>query len=131
MTARKYNIIQRGPNKGRIRAIGDIPSKAIRRGDVGGFVDGYHNLSQEGLCWVVDDARITGNAHVKDDAWIWGNAEVSGNAVILGQTMLGGTSKVSGFAVVMNGYHRDLVVSSSEVIVQTEEEGLALWESTM
>jgi hypothetical protein len=34
----------------------------------GGYVEGYHNLSQEGNCWIGSGVAVYGNARVKDDA---------------------------------------------------------------
>lgn len=34
----------------------------------GGYVEGYHNLSQEGNCWIGRGVAVYGNARVKDDA---------------------------------------------------------------
>lgn len=33
----------------------------VSAGDIGGFVEKESNLSQEGACWVSDDARVSGN----------------------------------------------------------------------
>lgn len=34
----------------------------------GGYIEGYHNLSQEGNCWIGRGVAVYGNARVKDDA---------------------------------------------------------------
>lgn len=46
----------------------------VKKGDRGGFIQSEDNLSQEGNCWVYDrskvmeNARVSGNAGVLDDA---------------------------------------------------------------
>ena len=59
-------------------------SKDIKKGDRGGYIESYKNLSELDKCWVYDNARVYGNATVKDDTKIRGNAKVHGNACIEG-----------------------------------------------
>ena len=61
----KYEIItdQEDENCGHIRALIDFGN--VRKGDIGGKIDKYDNLSQEGDCWVSYDARVYGNAEVR------------------------------------------------------------------
>lgn len=54
----------------------------ITRGDLGGYVEGYHNLSQEGGCWIYDYAKVYGNARIEDNAILISTSIVYGNAVI-------------------------------------------------
>ena len=75
-------------NLKRIRALRDIPEINVMKGDLGGYVQSEHNLSQEGNCW------ISGNA------WVSGNAQVSGHAQVSGYTWVSGYAKVSGHAQV-------------------------------
>lgn len=58
----KYLIIDNGINKGRIKALKDFGT--ITKGTIGGYVDSYKNLSQEGYAWVYGNARVSGNAKV-------------------------------------------------------------------
>ena len=48
---KKYEIVNK-----RVKALRDFAD--IRKGDVGGFVDGEHNLSHEGNCWIYDCAEV-------------------------------------------------------------------------
>lgn len=50
----------------RIQAIKDFGD--VKAGDKGGWVSGYHNLSQEGNCWIYDDACACDDSHVSDNA---------------------------------------------------------------
>ena len=40
----------------------------IKKGDFGGYLKCYHNLSQFGNCWVYDNAIIAENAQVSENA---------------------------------------------------------------
>lgn len=58
-------------------------------GTVGGWIEGEHNLSQEGEC------RVWGNAQVCGNAQVFGNAEVYGNARLCGEDVVYGNARVS------------------------------------
>lgn len=51
----------------RIKALKDFGN--VKKGELGGYVESEHNLSQEGNCWVC------GNAEVYDNAEVCGNAD--------------------------------------------------------
>jgi NDP-sugar pyrophosphorylase family protein len=84
----------------RLKAVKDFSD--VKKGELGGYVKGYYNLSQEGNCWVYNTARInkraivTGNAIIKNKATVTGNAIVSGRAVISGNAIISGDDVVSG-----------------------------------
>ena len=52
----------------RIQALKDFGD--VKAGDLGGYIESEKNLSQEGNCWVADNARVSGNARVYGDAEI-------------------------------------------------------------
>lgn len=60
-----------------LRDFGDV-----KAGDVGGYVESEKNLSHYGNCWIYDDAKVYGNARVKDNAKISDDANVFGNAIV-------------------------------------------------
>ena len=62
----------------RIRALRDLPRHGVKAGDLGGYVEGTHNLS--GDAWVADHAWVSGNAQVAGRALVAGNARVYGDA---------------------------------------------------
>jgi len=71
--------------------------RRIRRlsdGLVGGWIEKEENLSQEGTCFVYDEAIAYRNGSVLEDATISGTSEVFGNAAV------SGFSKVSGCVIV-------------------------------
>lgn len=53
----------------------------IKKGFKGGFVQSENNLSQEGNCWIFDDAMVYENARVTGNAEVFGG-EICGNAII-------------------------------------------------
>ena len=96
----------------RIRALIDIEPN-IKAGDLGGFVTGYHNLSQEGNCWIHPNAIVTDNAHVQDDAQILGDAMVGGHATIRDRAIITDQAIVFSNATVSG----DAYVSDEAVVV--------------
>ena len=121
----KYELLEKDEETGlfRIRALRDIPEAGVKAGDLGGFVAGEGNLSQEDGAWVADKARvydsarvyeyaqIYGGARVYEYAWIYGGAEIYGNAEIRGYAWIYGDARVfgqaqiSGFARVCKNGH--------------------------
>ena len=69
-----------------IRALIDFGNVAV--GDLGGGIESEKNLSQEGNCWVYDNATVCG------DARIYGNARIRGNAEVYGDTRVCGTQDI-------------------------------------
>ena len=61
----------------------------VKKGDLGGWVEDYRNLSQSGNAWVYDDAQVfdyalvCGNASIEDNASIESDANVFSNAKFL------------------------------------------------
>lgn len=82
----------------RIEALRNFGS--IKTGDKGGFVQSYHNLSQEGDCWIHGEAKVFGNAKVYENAQVFGSAEVCGYASVKGDAFVFGRAKVYGWVKV-------------------------------
>ena len=95
----------------------------VNVGDLGGWIQSESNLSQDGNCWVYDDAYISDNGNVSGDAVLKNmasvcmNADVSGTTTLLRHTcitdnaIIGGDStivnlKIDGDAIATNGIHR-------------------------
>lgn len=91
MTKKKYELTEnaktiRGHTLYQIRAVEDFVTWngiEVSTGDLGGFIKSEYNLSQRGRCWVMDDAKVYGEARVCDDAVIAGNSSISGYALVL------------------------------------------------
>ena len=88
MNGKKYELLQdqtiewRGRTLYRICALRDFGS--VHAGDVGGYIECEHNLSQNGNAWVYGDAQVYG------DAWVYGNAQVYGDAWVYGDAQVYG-----------------------------------------
>ena len=117
MNADKYELTDEttslvGHTLHRIKALKDIPSMKVKKGDLGGFVESYDNLDQKGDCWVGDDAYVFGNAKVYDNAKVYGDALVYGIAKVYGYTEVYGNVKIYGSARV---YGLSKVYDTAEV----------------
>ena len=76
----------------RIRALRNFSDVYV--GDVGGWVQGEHNLSQSGNCWVADDAFVCGDAIVRDSAVVKDHALVKDSAVVEEYAVVSGHARV-------------------------------------
>ena len=82
----------------RIRALKDFGF--INKGDLGGWVESEENLSQEGNCWIYNDAKVYNNARVFGNVIVFDNATISDNAIIHGNATVCNNAKVFGNAKV-------------------------------
>lgn len=88
----------------RIEALRDFSD--VKKGDKGGFVENEENLSQNGDCWVYnnakvfDNAKVYDNAKVCDNALVYDNAEIRSNAQVLGYAQVHSNAQVRGNAEV-------------------------------
>ncbi len=74
--------------------------KRLSDGLIGGFIETERNLSQEGSCFIYDNARVCGDAQVYGNAWVSGDAKVFDNAQVYGDAWVSGDARVSGTALV-------------------------------
>ena len=78
-----------------LKSFGDV-----KKGDLGGWIEDYSNLSQSDNAWVYDkakvydDARVFDNAKVRDHARVYGDAWVYDNAMVYGHAMVCGNAQV-------------------------------------
>ena len=103
-------------NLHRIRAVTDL-NEDVLAGMLGGYVESYDNLDQEGYAWISADAIacenavVCGDAVLTDHAVARGNAYVGKNAMMTGHAiaqddaaicggLLTGESCVCGYAVI-------------------------------
>ncbi|WP_272659413.1 hypothetical protein [Providencia sp. PROV172] len=63
--------------------------------EYGGWVSSESNLSQEGNCFILDDAMVYGNAHISGDAQISGNACICDDAKVYDNAMVYGNALIS------------------------------------
>lgn len=84
-------------NMHRIIAKIDIPRHGVKKGDLGGYVENPHILSDQGDAWIGGDAKAYGKVRVEGDALIADKARVVNDNT---RTSNNGFLKVSGNAVI-------------------------------
>ena len=84
----------------------------VKKGELGGFVEKEDNLSQDGNCWVYNDAKVFDEAKVFGNARVYGHAEVHGDAMIYGNACVSDDAQVFGDA---NVYDNALVYDGTIV----------------
>lgn len=82
----------------RIRALRDFGS--VKRDQLGGFVESEANLYHDGDCWVFHEAKVYGNAKVRENATVLHDAEVYNSATICCNATVNGFAKVYDSALV-------------------------------
>ena len=87
----------------RIRALKDFGD--VRKGDLGGWIKSEENLSQEGLCWVYDDARVLDHAVVRDCAIVCDHAVVRNSAIVKDYSRINDYARISDRATVSGAAH--------------------------
>jgi hypothetical protein len=84
---------------------------AVKKGELGGWVEHANNLSQKGTCWVANDAAVyengcfSGDGRLYDEATICNNAKVcggdiGGHASIFGDARISGRVQIGGYSCV-------------------------------
>lgn len=89
-----YITLYNGTKLYRISSLKDFSD--VKKGDIGGFIESEDNLSQEGNCWVYNDAIVMDNAEVYNNARIYGNVYITGNAKVYGVAVIRGNSRIFG-----------------------------------
>ena len=100
----------------RVQALKDFGK--YRKGAIGGYIEHEHNLSQEGDCWVDDDACVYGGAQVLQNAVVLENAVICGQAIIYGNAVISGNAKVCDNAKVCGNsrvYENALVCGNADL----------------
>lgn len=89
----------------RIKALRNI-SPCVRKGDIGGFIENYSNLSQFDNCWifnnakVYDNAKVYRNAEIRDNACIYDYCMIYDNAEIYDNVCIYGTAEIYGHTII-------------------------------
>lgn len=110
-----------------LKSFGDV-----KKGDLGGWVEDYNNLSQFDTAWVYDNAmvwkgakvgekaKVGGTAKVWDNAWIYGNAQVYDYACVHGLASIYGNAKVYGNSIIqgnINIRENDEIKNNSSYLI--------------
>ena len=99
---KKYKLVKRksiitgnGTILYRIKALKDFGN--VKNGEIGGFVESENNLSQEGNCWIHDEAKVL------DNAMVLGNAQVLDHAIIKDYATVSDSACIKGSNVLISG----------------------------
>ena len=90
----------------------------IHKGDIGGIMKGYYNLSQKGDCWVHNNAAIFGNARISGNAVITGVAEVRDNARVSGTTVIKDNTIICGDTIIDG----DIKITGNNLKIQNNDD---------
>lgn len=85
MGSRKYELTNISIEFGertlyRIRALKDFAD--VKKGDLGGWVSSENNLSQEGNCWIYNEAKCMDNAKMYNNSTMHDYSEMRGNSTM-------------------------------------------------
>lgn len=86
----------------RIRALVHV-NEQVERGDLGGYVESAKNLSQEGHCWIYNQAICCEGALVTEDARLYDGAIARDSALISGDARMFEQAKAEGNSIVLSG----------------------------
>lgn len=114
----KYHLIRDGAHK-RLVADKDFYCHGIliRAGKCGGLVDGIHNVSQSGSCWVTEDACVMGDSTVRDDALVTGDSIITGGAKVLQNAIVEDDCQVSDGSIIRGNARISGSVAVSDGVV--------------
>ena len=84
----------------RIKALKDFAD--VNEGDLGGFVESEDNLSQDGNCWIYDEAKVFDNAYIFGNSMVCEDAIIAEFAQVYGNAGIGGYAKVYGHAEIFD-----------------------------
>ena len=79
-------ILRTGITVYRIEALKSFDN--VKKGDIGGYVESYDNLSQIGSCWIYDDSIVFQNAHIWDNSKVMYESYICENATISGVSII-------------------------------------------
>ena len=86
--------------------------RRLSDGLIGGWIEGEHNLSPHGTCFVFDEAKVYDDAVVRDHAKVRGRAIVRDGARVEDFAIVRDDARILGDSVVCD----DAVVCDSEIV---------------
>lgn len=104
----------------RIRALVPV-NQWVMKGDLGGFVESENNLSQEGLCWIYDDAISCEDAVVEKNAVLFMKAMARDSALITNNAGMYEQSVAEGCCCILNGELKDDARVAGKAMVKENE----------
>lgn len=102
----------------RIQAVSDVNEK-VPKGTLGGFIENENNLSQEGTCWIYDDAICCENGEVKEEAALYDGSLVRGYAVVTGDTTFYDRAVAKRDCYICGGEIKENAIISGKAFIDT------------
>jgi hypothetical protein len=100
----KETLVWRGRLLHRIKALKDFSN--IKKGDLGGFVEGEANLSQDRCCWIHDNAKAYDYSHVCDFAHLYDTSQLFDRAIMSDSSQAANNAEICGDAWISGGHVR-------------------------
>jgi hypothetical protein len=116
----------------RVQALKDFAD--VKKGDIGGYINNVHNLSQDGDCWVYDNAKVyeaaevRGNARVCNLAQVYGSVVMCENSCVCGKSQVYGNVRLDG-DIVVEGF--EIISDMSRIIKKKEPTKAQMRENTI
>jgi len=109
------------PNLHRIRAVTDL-TEDVLAGMLGGYVESYDNLDQEGRAWISEDSIACENAVVCGDAILTDHAVARGNAYVGKNATVMGDATVQDDAIVCGGVIMEKSCVCGYAVIRQDEQ---------
>ena len=91
----KYILVRDYPDYGYYRPKSLKDFSDVYKNDIGGYLEGYRNLSQFGDCWIYDEALVINNSKVSENAMVAGKASIDDNVEVYGNAKVSGHANIS------------------------------------
>ena len=128
MSQKKYEITEithpKYPWLHRIRARCQV-NEQVGPGALGGYVQTEDNLSQDGTCWIYDQAICCEEAVVEDDGRMFDGAVARGSALISGDARMFERAVAEGNSSFFSGELKEDARLSGNAVVQQSDNGLS------
>lgn len=108
-------------NYRRIRAVKDFGS--VKKGQLGGYIGHGSLLSHEGDCWLADEALITDQVIIQDNAWVGGYADIRHSCTIKDDAVVSGYATLCGPSLTI--YGRAIISGSCHILHDSRIGGTA------
>ena len=128
MSQKKYEITEithpKSPWLPRIRARCQV-NEQVGPGALGGYVQTEDNLSQDGTCWIYDQAICCEEAVVEDDGRMFDGAVARGSALISGDARMFERAVAEGNSSFFSGELKEDARLSGNAVVNRSDNGLS------
>jgi predicted acyltransferase (DUF342 family) len=117
---KKYELVDADANKHiRIRALRSFAD--VKKGQMGGYVSGEHNLSHEGDCWIDSSSTVCGNARVEGDARVEGSVQIKGSEQIsYGSTIRGNAIIRDNARILSSDIYGDVILDGNVKVERSD-----------